>query len=335
MNIIQKNTHKKPSRFARYEGNKVTQANGILVLNKPKGPTSANCLSILKAMGQKKIGHAGTLDPMAEGVLIVLLGHATKISGYLLNSGNKIYRGTIQLGQESDTWDAEGMIVANKSWLHVTEESILSACSAWVGKNEQEVPPYSAAKHKGQPLYKLARAGKETPVKKKIIEILQMEVLDISLPFVSFRVECSSGTYIRSLAHSLGMRLNCGAVLTELIREYSHPFGIDEAQTLDAIIKEPDSLQKLVIPINNALPHWNVVELTNDDEAKLKNGIPIPCDSSFLQEKNHMDGVKAVLINSLSEPIALAEMKTMPCLNEKMPKRKPMWTILRGLWTKD
>lgn len=203
------------------------QQHGLLVVDKPRGLSSAQCTNRLKRLGQKKIGHAGTLDPMATGVLLVLLGHATKISGHLMAGGEKVYRGTLRLGQSTDTWDAEGEVVAEAPWEDVAEDAVAAAVSGWVGRSEQCVPPYSAAKHEGKPLYRLARAGKTIPVKTKMIDITRAEVLRMALPDVTFRVVCGSGTYIRSLAHSLGMRLGCGAVLTELIREYSHPFGLD------------------------------------------------------------------------------------------------------------
>lgn len=203
------------------------QQHGLLVVDKPRGLSSAQCTNRFKRLGQKKIGHAGTLDPMAQGVLLVLLGHATKISGYLMAGGVKAYQGTVRLGQTTDTWDADGQITAEAPWNHVTAEAVADVIAGWVGTSEQPVPPYSAAKHQGQPLYKLSREGKETPLKIKTIEISRAEVLRVELPYVTFRVICSSGTYIRSLAHSLGTRLGCGAVLTELIREYSHPFGLD------------------------------------------------------------------------------------------------------------
>ncbi len=317
---------------------KYTQAHGILVLNKSQGPTSARCLTGLKRLGQKKIGHAGTLDPMATGVLLVLLGHATKISGHLMSDGAKIYKGTLRLGMQTDTWDAEGTVTVEKPYAHITHESIQQAMAQWLGRSEQTVPPYSAAKHNGQPLYKLARAGKEAPVKVKEIEIFRMEVLNIELPYISFRVECSSGTYIRSLAHSLGMRLECGAVLTELTREYSHPFGLEVAHTLEEIQANPDCLQNWVMPIQKALPHWPIVTITKAQEAELKNGTPMPYTPSVAQQNAQTHGHthssnkvgmenKAIICSLSGEPLALAEKSIL--------RGEPFWTILRGLWTTD
>lgn len=303
---------------------KLAQQHGVLVLNKPKGPTSAHCIARIKRLGQKKIGHAGTLDPMAQGVLLVLLGQCTKISGYLMEGGEKIYSGTLELGRTTDTWDDEGETLSTAGWTHVTEEDVVRAVDLWTGSSEQQVPAYSAAKHKGQPLYKLAREGKETPVKTRRIEISQAETLAVELPFVRFRVHCSSGTYIRSLAHSLGNRLGCGAVLTELIREYSHPFSLDEAHDLDDVLAEPAELAGRVIPLDKALPHWPKLRLSAADEARVKNGMPHPYDPAEMASMPFTEGIRAVLLDPAGDPLALAE--------TAYRNQVPVWTVLRGLW---
>ena len=290
------------------------QLHGVLVLDKPSGPTSARCLSALKRLGQKKIGHAGTLDPLASGVLLVLLGQATKIASHLLADGGKVYSGVLRLGQESDTWDSQGRILCENPWQHLTPEAVGAEVLSWRDLREQEVPAYSAAKHEGQPLYKLARKGDETPVKIKRIEISQAEVLELALPLVRFRVACSSGTYIRSLAHSLGKRLGCGAVLTELTREYSHPFGLDVAVPLDAIVADPARMVRGLRPLAEALPHWPRVELTPDEARRIRNGQTVPCRE---------EGRRALLMEQGCE-LALAEREDTP--------RGPCWAVLRGLW---
>lgn len=308
------------------------QQHGLLVVNKPRGMSSAQCTNRFKRLGQKKIGHAGTLDPMAEGVLLVLLGHATKISGHLMAGGEKVYRGTLRLGQTTDTWDADGEITTEAPWDGVTPEMVATEVTAWVGTSEQPVPPYSAAKHQGQPLYKLARAGKDIPSKVKTIEISRAELLRVELPHVTFRVVCSSGTYIRSLAHSLGMRLGCGAVLTELIREYSHPFGLDQAYPLDALLTEPERLAERLLPVTAALPHWPTLVVTAEEERHIRNGIPLAsCRGNVPGKKDVREtvcspGDKAVLLAPDGAPLALAE--------AERPQGAvfPVWNILRGLW---
>ncbi|MDR2605052.1 MAG: tRNA pseudouridine(55) synthase TruB, partial [Desulfovibrio sp.] len=195
----------------------IPQQDGVLVLNKAKGPSSADCLrQIKRGLGQKKIGHAGTLDPMAEGVLPVLLGQATKIFGPLLEAGEKIYSGIILLGVVTDTWDAEGSVVERHPVKDVDDARIKSECAALVGSYEQEVPAYSAAKYHGKPLYALARKGIETPAGTKPISVYRCRAELVGPERISFRVTCGSGTYIRSLAHSLGKRLGCGGTLERL-----------------------------------------------------------------------------------------------------------------------
>lgn len=303
---------------------RLPQLHGVLVLNKPSGPTSARCLTALKRLGQKKIGHAGTLDPLASGVLLVLLGQATKLSSHLMAGGGKIYSGVLRLGRTTDTWDSQGQVLAEAPWEHVSGDDVRREISLWREAREQPVPPYSAAKHEGQPLYKLARKGAAAPAKVKHMEISQADTLDVSLPFVRFRVACSSGTYIRSLAHSLGMRLGCGAVLTELTREYSHPFGLDAARDLRDLTADPALLASSLRPIAEALPHWPRVELTPEQAARVRNGIAVPCaatpsDNGTAAEE---DGLALLLVQG--EALALARREDAP--------GRPCWAVLRGLW---
>ena len=295
------------------------QIDGVLVLDKPSGPTSTRCLTAIKRLGQRKIGHAGTLDPMASGVLLVLLGQATKLSGYLLDGGLKVYRGSLLLGRETDTWDAEGALVAERDWTSVDAAGVEAAVASWNGVQEQAVPPYSAAKHEGQPLYRLARKGQPVPEKVKTVEILQAEILSMDLPHVQFRVKCSSGTYIRSLAHSLGMRLGCGAVLTELTREYSHPFGLDRAVTLDAIRSRPDDLPSMVRPIAQALPGWPVIDASPEEAARVRNGMTLPCPPSLLETVAANGGL--ALLTEAGRELAIARLDARRAL-----------TVARGLW---
>lgn len=305
------------------------QQHGILVLNKPKGLSSAQTIARIKRLGQKKIGHAGTLDPMATGVLLVLLGNATKLSGYLLEGGVKTYGGTLRLGVTTDTWDAEGSIVSETTLQEedllpgsVLEQAARREVAAWLDVTEQPVPPYSAAKHQGQPLYKLARAGMEVPAKVKSIHVSYADVQWVNMPDVRFRVTCSSGSYIRSLAHSLGIRLGCGAMLTELTREYSHPFGLDVAHTLDEILAEPERLSEWLMPISAALPDWRNITVGNVQEANLKNGIPVPHQPEF---GDFRSGDRAVILARDGAPLALAE--------ARMDRDRPVWAVLRGLFT--
>lgn len=313
LNTVQNLSPSIPEKFPAYP-----QSDGIFVLHKPSGPSSAQCLKIFKRLGQKKVGHAGTLDPMASGVLIVLLGQATKISGYLLDAGMKTYNGLCKLGVTTSTWDAMGPIETEKEIGSIKTETIKSEIFAWTKLEEQPVPAYSAAKSHGQPLYKLARKGREVPQKIKKIKISQAELLEFSLPYVRFRVSCSSGSYIRSLAHSLGVRLGCGAALWELTREYSHPFSLADACSLRDLQKDPGLFKKHLRSIEAALPEMPVVELTTEEAADARNGKSVPAHG-----QSHREG-QMVILRESGTAIALARYGA--------PNGHPCWTIARGLW---
>ncbi len=303
------------------------QLDGVLIVNKPAGMTSAGVLNRIKRLGQKKIGHAGTLDPMATGVLLVLLGQGTKLSNYLLEGGKKAYDGELELGKVTDTWDIEGSVLEENDFSSVTKEDIEKEVEYWKGSTSQIVPSYSAAKHKGQALYKLAREGKDVPVKVKEIKISQADILCLDIPFLRFRVECSSGTYIRSLAHSLGSRLGCGACLTKLTRTYSHPFGIEDACNLDDLIENPELLLTNLKPLSSILD-WQVVTCNEDISDDVCNGKVIPHE---MLEKQGTSisvefGDRAFFETEDKQPLALMEAKYQEGYS------KPVWTVLRGLW---
>lgn len=312
----------------RARGPKPPQCHGVLVLNKPKGPSSAQHIARVKReLGQAKIGHAGTLDPMARGVLLVLLGQGTKLSNYLM--GGKVYSGCLKLGESTDTWDAEGEVTATGSVAGITPERVEREILAWREISEQEVPPFSAAKHKGQPLYRLARQGRETPVKTKNVIIDFAEMLNCELPFIRFRVGCGSGTYIRSLAHSLGIRLGCGAVLTELVREYSHPFPLETAHELEKLLEHPETLAECVVPIEKALRDRPLLLLNREQEQKVRNGAALPYDALPAPDENRRPlpfapGMGGLFMSESGEPLALTETAFSGSV--------PVWTVVRGLW---
>lgn len=301
------------------------QQDGVLVLDKPGGITSAACIARVKrGLGQKKIGHAGTLDPMAKGVLLVLLGQATKISGHLMDDGDKVYFGVIRLGITTDTWDAEGRVTETRPVLGVTESVLAREMAALVGSYEQEVPAYSAAKHEGRPLYELARKGLSLPVKTKRITISHGEAELVGPERVRFRVTCSSGTYIRSLAHSLGNRLGCGAMLEELTREYSHPFGIAQACSLEDALAHPEAFPHKVIGIADALPTWPRLVVSRQDEAKVRNGARMAYAEYGLDRRAFAPGLRALLLDADGKALALAE--------TAVDGREQVWALVRGLW---
>jgi tRNA pseudouridine55 synthase len=306
-----------------YKNKAPFQQHGVLALDKPSGPTSTGCLEKIKhKLGQKKIGHAGTLDPLAQGILIVLLGQGTKLAPYL-TKGEKVYQGTLRIGETTDTYDIKGEVLSRSPWEHISKEQIRSELLAWQEIEEQEIPAYSAAKHKGKPFYALKRQGKEVPEKSKEVRIHEAKILELDLPLIRFRVTCSQGTYIRSLAHSLGKRLGCGAVLTELIREYSQPFGLEGALSLSSVLDDPELFAKKVIPVSQALPHWPHIRLDPEREAKIRNGTWLKI--SEVPELNEPEpGKTAFLLDPNGSPLALVEARYKADVL--------YWSILRGLW---
>lgn len=308
------------------------QVHGILVLNKPGGhggPTSAGCLNRIKReLGQPKIGHAGTLDPMASGVLPVLLGRATKVAGYL-TAGDKQYVGELLLGLETDTWDAEGATVAERYPSVVREQDVLDDVSAWPELTEQVVPAYSAVKRGGKKLYELARAGREVEETVRPIRVSLAEVLEMDLPRVRFRVRCSAGGYVRSLAHSLGKRLAVGATLTSLIRERSGPFGLEQAWDLETLLAEPDALPSRILPLEAALDEreWPRLRLSAKAEAKVRNGLRLRPEEVGLTAGESPPAARRLFLDQHGAALALAEVLASPDA-----PGTGLWAVVRGLW---
>lgn len=299
------------------------QLHGVLVLNKPSGPSSAECLErIKKACGQWTIGHAGTLDPLADGVLVVLLGQGTKLAPYLSGAA-KIYRGALRLGLATDTYDITGQVVEKRGTEGIEEAAVRRAILDWNEITVQEVPAYSAAKHKGKPLYELARAGEETPVKTKAVQISGAQALSVEGSEVTFRVAVSAGTYVRSLVHSLGKRLGCGATMTALTREASLPFTLDEAHGLDAVLAAPDGLGTKVQGIADALLDWPKARLSAENAAKVRNGVRLPVSDDAAP------GDRTLLLDENGKPLALAE-----AVPDGSRSGGLVWAVSRGLWSR-
>ena len=209
--------------------------NGILVIDKPVGITSAKVVSIVKkALGARKVGHAGTLDPFAEGLLICCVNQATRLADYLLH-GTKKYIAELKLGEETDTQDLTGKVIARTDPKNYSIQTLKAVFKAFEGPIEQLPPIYSALKHRGVPLYKLARSGKPVQKPPRQVEIYRIDILDISLPLIRFEVACSAGTYIRTLGSDIGKKLGCGAHLNALKRTASSGFTLDQAVSLSAL----------------------------------------------------------------------------------------------------
>ena len=222
---------------------------GVLNLNKPPKITSRQAVDYMKRLlNVKKAGHGGTLDPDATGVLLICIGDGTKLFE-ALQAGTKEYEGTLILGIATDTLDATGQIIKTADTSQITLNQIRSVCQQFVGEIEQMPPMFSAVKHKGRPLYRLARRGIEVERRSRQVFIESIELLWFSLPEVRFRVVCSKGTYIRTLAADIGAALGCGAHLSELIRTRSGVFKIESAYTFDSLERNPESAYQAVIPV--------------------------------------------------------------------------------------
>ena len=205
------------------------ELHGLLVLDKPSGMTSMELVRRIKrASGQKRVGHGGTLDPVATGVVPICLGQATRVMEYLIE-GTKDYRGVVSLGVETDTYDSMGKVTATGDASSVTLEDLQTAMESFKGVIQQVPPMYSALKMKGKRLYELAREGIEVERKPRTVEVFRMELVDWSPPLATLEVTCGRGLYMRSLAYDLGRALGCGGHLESLERLRTGPFHIDQA----------------------------------------------------------------------------------------------------------
>lgn len=225
-----------------------TDIDGVLPIDKPCGCFSYDVIRRLKyTFGFRKIGHAGTLDPLATGLLLIVFGKATKMSQALM-CGTKTYEGIIQLGVETTTYDREGEVTQTRSIEGITEENIRTVLQSFLGDQYQKPPIFSAKKINGVPLYKLARKGHVPHSSPNFITIFQCDLLNYNVPNLRLRICCSKSTYIRSLAHDIGEKLNCGGHLAELRRTRSGNFSVDQAIPLDVLLQEPMLLKQCLVP---------------------------------------------------------------------------------------
>lgn len=209
----------------------------VLLIDKPKGLTSFDVIRQLrKLLRVRKIGHAGTLDPLATGLLICLIGRATRWMVHFMTQ-DKEYEGVLRLGEVTPSYDAETEVVERRPWAHLRDEDLERACRQFIGEIVQEVPAYSAVKVKGTRLYKQARAGKVVERPRRRVQIYAFELLGREGPDVTFRVHCSKGTYIRSLVHDFGQAVGCGAHLVALRRTRSGPYRVEQAWTLEVLAR--------------------------------------------------------------------------------------------------
>ena len=251
--------------------------NGILVVDKPAGISSNDVVQQAKRLfGAQKVGHTGSLDPLATGVLPLCFGEATKFSQYLLDADKK-YWAQVRLGITTETADADGEVIAQADTSGITESQVTAALERFVGEIEQIPAMYSALKRQGQPLYKLARQGIEVKRAPRRISIYSAELLQFSEASIELRVHCSKGTYIRSLAEDLGAALGCGAHVSALRRLAAGPYEEGQATTLAELCETNDmqEMDALLLPVSSAVDSWPAVRLHEDTAHYVRQGQPV------------------------------------------------------------
>ena len=222
---------------------------GAILIDKPSGPTSHDVVDAIRRQFKvKKVGHCGTLDPAATGLLIIVLGRGTKLSEKLM-SDDKVYEGTIKLGETTSSYDAEGELVASLPVPLLTLEQLNETATQFIGDQMQTPPMVSAIKKDGVPLYKLARQGIEVQREPRLIHIYQFRFSSYQQPVANFRLACTKGTYVRTVAHDLGQKIGCGAHLSALRRSASGKFDVAQAAPLQEVLQlSPRQLESRVIP---------------------------------------------------------------------------------------
>ncbi len=246
---------------------------GIIVIHKEPGFTSHDVVAKMRGIcGQKKIGHTGTLDPAATGVLPVCLGSATKLCD-MLTDKDKEYVAELLLGVETDTQDTTGTVLAERE-VHATEEEVRRAAMSFVGAYNQIPPMYSALKVNGKKLYELAREGKEVERKARAVEILELEILECKMPVVTMRVACSKGTYIRTLCSDIGEKLGCGGTMQKLQRTKAGAFALADAVTLGELqtLKDAGRLSEVVIPVDAVFADYPALHVRSEFYKLVDNG---------------------------------------------------------------
>ncbi len=251
--------------------------NGILNIYKEKGYTSHDVVARLRGIvSQKKIGHTGTLDPDAEGVLPVCLGRATKVCG-LLTDRDKTYETVLLLGKTTDTQDITGQVIGEFPTKGVAETDVAECIRSFIGVCDQVPPMYSALKYEGRRLYELAREGKTVERKSRRVTLFDIRILDISMPRVRMEVTCSKGTYIRTLCHDIGQKLGTGGCMESLLRTRSGRFSVDESVRLDEVERAVSEkrLEEILFPLDSVFADLKKITVENRYASLAYNGNPL------------------------------------------------------------
>lgn len=280
---------------------------GFLLINKEVGPTSHDTVNGLRnILAYRKIGHTGTLDPAACGLLLTCLGKGCKIVQFL-SQWDKEYLARIKLGEETDTFDAQGKIVKVRDNLNLSQVEIKKAILSFKGEQHQLSPSYAAVKFEGKKLYEYAREGKDVPKKVRKIQIKNIEVEKIDIPFVDIKVTCSSGTYIRTLAYDIGKKLGCGAHLFSLCRTRIGSFELKQALNLQKVEKKKDQISNFLVKVENILEFLPSLVIKDQFKERIKNGVELkPAHINFV-EKDFNEGEKITLKDESGKILAIGE----------------------------
>ena len=256
--------------------------NGVLNIFKPKGMSSFDAVRVVKKVaGTGKVGHTGTLDPEATGVLPICIGKATKIIDYIMDS-EKVYEVTLKLGIRTTTYDLEGEVLEERDPSHLTEEEILNAINSFKGEYSQIPPMYSALKQNGVRLYELARKGIEVERKGRLVNIYNLEDIKINNPYISMKVTCSKGTYIRSLCYDIGEKLGVFATMTQLNRAKTSVFSQEKSININELTKE--NINDYILSMEEALEKYDKIIVNKKYVKLLVNGVRV-ADSRFTKDK--------------------------------------------------
>ncbi len=311
------------------EGRAETAA-GVWVVDKPGGLTSLDVVRRLKrcVRGPVRMGHTGTLDPMATGVLPVCVGEATRLIPYMVLEP-KTYRGTMRLGVETDTWDVTGRVVAEKKVPELSEEEILAAFTAEEGLRLLEAPMFSAIKYKGRPLYRYARRGESVEVPPRECRIESLRLTERRGETLGFEITCSRGTYVRSVVQSVGRRFGCGAALASLRRLRCGRFRIEEAYPLEGLereIEEGKGRDALLSPVE-ILGHLEALEVDEEDRSRLRHGNPLRV-RDLRRGAAGAEGERRIRLMVGGEVAAVAEVRE----DDRGPYLQPVRVLPPSLW---
>jgi tRNA pseudouridine55 synthase len=306
---------------------------GIIVIDKPPNISSAKVVAKVKRLlDAKKVGHTGTLDPFAEGVLVCCINEATRLARFLL-AGNKTYNAILKLGIETDTQDMTGTVLATRAVTGCTQERIRSTVEQFIGSIEQQPPIFSALKHRGTPLYKLARQGRPVQKPARRIHISKIKILEINLPLVHLEVSCSAGTYIRTLCADIGKQMGCGGHLLALKRTQSSGFTLQQAISLPQLEKQALTREAngSLISMADALADMPECEAGQNLMKKIRYGQPIrktDIDVERLSENLKQDDTHLKVVDADNALLAVLRYKknqdrlTYACVFQNSTKKE-------------